>query len=119
MPTVKDAAKRLLFSHDEGELFIDSESNYWHVDNKYRYQLVEKYLNIQIVKRANYTVNARYDISGFDYWDNENDDNYFVITITFKKDTVTNRDINTARKDVDNMISNILSFIEKQNNSHA
>lgn len=109
MKTVKfykipNTIKELVFDGDKEDkrLFYDGDIR-WYKKKRKKYEKIEKELDDYEIDRQYWTVYVSYDVSGFDYWiKNMNEENYISIVVIFKEDLIPFDELNQLADDIRN-----------------
>lgn len=100
---VPERIKELVHDSDKEDLRLHYEDGFnWDRNSEKEYNEVENQINNFEIKREEYTVYGWCDISGFDYWHNQmNEENYIQISVSFKNDYVKIDSLNQLKEDVE------------------
>ena len=71
----------------------------WYARNKNKYQKAEQELRDFKLDKPNYTISLGFDVSGFEYWTIQHENNYVSVTIDFKSDSFDD-DIESILSDI-------------------
>lgn len=107
---VKQNGIRVMY---DGDQRIDVEQlDYWMRDTEKEYNAVTNKLDKIQAKGKGYQIYVWYDVSGFDYWHNQmNEDNYAQITIQFDSDEINTRQIPSIMRKLEKIINKVNNVI--------
>jgi hypothetical protein len=106
----------LEFDGDKEDLRLHyRDSIWWYVEDEKEYEEVEDKISDFSIKRKHYEVYAWCDVSGYDYWMKEEEENYIQITVRFKKDEVPVDILPQLQQDIDQTYSYFEGFESRKN----
>lgn len=74
----------------------------WTEPNKKEYEQTEKELDAFEIKRRAYSIRFNYDVSGFEYWvEQQEEENYINITLVFNRVHLTLEEVEQLDEDIE------------------
>lgn len=95
--------KELEFDGDKEDLRLHHQDHInWTEPNKKEYEQTEKELDAFEIKRRAYSIYFGYDVSGFEYWvENQEEENYITITVGFNSTDLTLEEVEQLDEDIE------------------
>lgn len=93
----------LEFDGDKGDLRLHHQDHInWTEPNKKEYEQTEKELDAFRIKRKSYSIYFRYDVSGYEYWvEEQEEENYIGITVEFNNTDLTLEEVEQLEEDIE------------------
>lgn len=111
--------EELEFDGDRTDLRLHHQDHInWTEPNEKEYILTEKELNEFEIKREAYSIYFRYDVSGYEYWvEEQEEENYIGVTVGFNSTDLTLEEVEQLKEDIEEayfQASLYESYIERE-----
>lgn len=104
IPELPEFRNLLTFDGDKTDFRLHSENHIlWFEKDQKEYEKIEKLIDKYEVSKEHYHIYAWCDISGYDYWINQQkEENYIQLSVMFNKSNIPLNCLNELRHDIDN-----------------
>ena len=109
------ASDSLEFDGEKKDFRLHSPEQYnWGAKDENEYEQAEKEINAISYKGEGWEVYCWFDVSGWDYWMNQQEEsNYIMTTVAFESDEVDSSQVEPINTAIDNALNDVLNISQQ------